>query len=632
MPEIAGEVPLPRQAGSPLANGETLHQSGLAALPEMAVVLFSPDLRFRLVAGDAANSLDLGPGDLVGRTLDEAVRPTRAALLAPHMRAALAGEVVRLDLPGHHVPGTVWAVTFTPVRDGSGAVVAGLAVARDVSAARAAEQEAVLTRKRLQSIADSTGAATFLKDTDTRALTDERGEPYASWGVTTDVAERERFEKALGQSLARLGTVFEEAPLAMAFSRVAPDGSAMLLRVNAAACDLVGYERTELIGTDPWALVPDEDRGALVESLATLASGEQRSVVLEHRVRRKDGSVRWSRHSLSVAPEPSGETLLLISHLVDETERRRSEQAVRDSEMKFSLAFDNAPVGMSLCRLNADRSATTLLVNDQMCDLLGRSRIELITEGPWVFADEEPDPRLSSALDQLASGQTRQAVVEREYVRPDGQRLWLRIALGVASDREDSSDLLVISHVEDITTQRDLESDLRRQALHDQLTGLPNRALLDEQMRRALDRLARRGGTAAVVYVDIDDFKQVNDRYGHGVGDEVLISVAEKIRSVLRATDTAARLGGDEFVVLCEDLADVPEAVLVGERVVEAVREPSGWRTPARPSISAGLATTCDPQTYPQKLLGDADRALARAKRQGKNRLAVFPSEKSMSS
>jgi diguanylate cyclase (GGDEF)-like protein len=175
-----------------------------------------------------------------------------------------------------------------------------------------------------------------------------------------------------------------------------------------------------------------------------------------------------------------------------------------------------------------------------------------------------------------------------------------------------------------IAQRRELERRLEFQALHDPLTGLPNRALFGDRLEHALARVGRQGGKIAVLFVDLDDFKTVNDSFGHGAGDQLLTAVGDCLRSCLRPADTAARLGGDEFAVLLEDVEDAGEAVRVAQRIHRALRAPFTLGThEVSVKASIGIALEGSAHGRPGELLRKADRALYGAKREGKGGYSV---------
>jgi diguanylate cyclase (GGDEF)-like protein len=165
---------------------------------------------------------------------------------------------------------------------------------------------------------------------------------------------------------------------------------------------------------------------------------------------------------------------------------------------------------------------------------------------------------------------------------------------------------------------RTSDDELSHRALHDPLTGMANRALLFDRIGHALER--RDHAPIAVLFIDLDDFKTFNDTLGHSRGDEVLLEVSRRLRSVLRPSDTVARLGGDEFVVLCEH-AGMEEAEVIAQRMLAAIREPPDERAPWKLSASIGIATV-DAASSASQVLTQADSAMYRAKEAGRNRVA----------
>jgi diguanylate cyclase (GGDEF)-like protein len=166
---------------------------------------------------------------------------------------------------------------------------------------------------------------------------------------------------------------------------------------------------------------------------------------------------------------------------------------------------------------------------------------------------------------------------------------------------------------------------LTHQAFHDSLTKLPNRALFSDRLQHALDRMTRRQESIAVLFLDLDEFKPVNDNLGHDAGDRLLVAVGERLQSCLRPEDTIARLGGDEFTVLLEDITDVRYAIGVAERISEAMKEPfelDGHEATVTTSI--GIAVGTGREASPDELVRKSDRAMYEAKHRGKARFVVF--------
>lgn len=223
---------------------------------------------------------------------------------------------------------------------------------------------------------------------------------------------------------------------------------------------------------------------------------------------------------------------------------------------------------------------------------------------------------LAEGLMQVLVGESTRYEAD-VFAEPGGQGHWLHC---IVVPRGNGGAILTI---DDVTERRNAEVEAAHRATHDPLTGLPNRALLTDRLEHAVARSMRHGGTLAVLFIDLDHFKQANDTHGHGFGDELLVRVVERLVSATRPEDTLARFGGDEFVLLCEDLESPDDAVVVAHRVLQSLEEPLVVQgTELRQSASLGLAVSDGP-TDTTTLLAEADGALFLAKDRGRAQLAV---------
>jgi diguanylate cyclase (GGDEF)-like protein/PAS domain S-box-containing protein len=215
-------------------------------------------------------------------------------------------------------------------------------------------------------------------------------------------------------------------------------------------------------------------------------------------------------------------------------------------------------------------------------------------------------------------------LAEYRVVLNDGQIRWVRGRGQVEFDASGRVERMV-GTVQDITEQKLARDTLLHHVFHDPLTGLPNRLLLLDRLTQALSRLLRNPSTVAVIYLDIDRFRVINDSLGHDAGDQLLIAVAARLAALVRPQDTLARTGGDEFVVLCEGLADQAEAIGIADRICEAMREPLAWEGGDLViSLRAGIAISRSGSVSPETLLRDADAAMFCAKGEARARCVVF--------
>jgi diguanylate cyclase (GGDEF)-like protein/PAS domain S-box-containing protein len=236
-----------------------------------------------------------------------------------------------------------------------------------------------------------------------------------------------------------------------------------------------------------------------------------------------------------------------------------------------------------------------------------------------------PDDRASweSHLTEVLEYASREHTLELRLRHADGRWRWMEAH--AVNLLEDEAVRGVVVHLHDISERRVAETELEHQALHDPLTGLPNRALVLDRLGRALARAHRSGTKTVVLFIDVDRFKVVNDSLGHAYGDDLLVAAAARLRASLRETDTVARLGGDEFVVLLEDLSHDTIALEVADKILDAMRRPfvlAGREFFVTASI--GLAMSATENDTAESMIRDADAAMYVAKGRGRNRLEVF--------
>jgi diguanylate cyclase (GGDEF)-like protein/PAS domain S-box-containing protein len=291
----------------------------------------------------------------------------------------------------------------------------------------------------------------------------------------------------------------------------------------------------------------------------------------------------------------------------------------REESARFQHAFEGGVTGMALVAPDGKY----LSVNRALCEMLGYTQEELLACDFQSLT--HPDDLAASAEQHrvLLTGGGESFAVEKRYLHRHGQEVWVQ--LGVTAVRDaDGSVSYFINQTHDVTARRRFEEELTDKALHDHLTGLANRALFLDRLRHALVGLRRRSGELAILFVDLDRFKLVNDGMGHAVGDEVIREAARRLYEASRAEDTVARFGGDEFTILCEN-SDEQQALAIADRVLSAftrpfVHEGSEFRLGASIGIRVNDLASADADS----LLRDADIALYAAKEHGGGRAELF--------
>lgn len=360
---------------------------------------------------------------------------------------------------------------------------------------------------------------------------------------------------------------------------------------------------------------PDElaDVLALLEEVRT-GSGIETSIKV--RARHYDNS--WRLLDVDVLDrrsDPLLRGLVLRVSLLEDSEDHDDGAPTAGQDDRFRSLAEVAPFGI----LSADRRGYVVYANDEATRLLALPSEHLYGDGWENVVDAEDRTEVAAAAGAVLTHSARERVTFRVNVR--GETRWMAavfVPLG-----QDDGRTGWIATIDDVTDRRQVELRLAFQATHDTLTGLPNRMLLADRLGQAVARLEREPTPLAVLYVDLDRFKPINDRLGHAVGDDVLREMARRLHSTTRAADTVGRIGGDEFVVVCEQM-DRARARELAERIASLLAEPlfiAG--TTVTVGASVGVAVTEDAHADPAVLLDRADQAMYRSKNAGRGSVTV---------
>jgi diguanylate cyclase (GGDEF)-like protein/PAS domain S-box-containing protein len=391
-----------------------------------------------------------------------------------------------------------------------------------------------------------------------------------------------------------------------------------LLAVNEAAVRQYGWSRAELLSKTVLDLMLPEDRpGFLGELLAGPPDGS-RPAPVRRRHTSRDGGILTVEVQTDTVTFAGRRATLTLARDVTEREQLRAALAMTGDQLREAQAV--AKVGIWDWDVGADQ----VRWSEELYRIFGLTPEIFPATFAGYMAGVHPDDRPLVQATVERSLRTLEAFdFAHRAVTPDGAVRWLQCRGRVRG--VDGRPVRMTGACQDVTAQREAAEALSKLALHDPLTALPNRTLFMDRLAQALCRLDRRDRVLAVLFVDLDRFKAINDRLGHAAGDEVLLAVGGRLREVLRPDDTVARLGGDEFVVLCEDLDDDRAALKVAERVLAALDRPvicGGQEVVS--SASIGIALTRRSDATPDALLRDADMAMYRAKETGRHRIEVF--------
>ncbi|MFP4207857.1 MAG: EAL domain-containing protein [Wenzhouxiangella sp.] len=367
------------------------------------------------------------------------------------------------------------------------------------------------------------------------------------------------------------------------------------------------------------AVNPD-DAAAGLNKLRAHLKGHTSSLEVELRVRRADGGWLWILARGRVAQRgPDGRARLMSGIAVDIDQRKQAEAELR----KAASVFTHSGEGILITGLDN----RIIEINEAFTRITGYGRDEMIGCKPSVLSSGRHDQAFYQALwrDLLERGAWSGEIWNR---RRDGTEYAQRLTISVVRD-ESGTPSHYVGLFADITAQKNYQRELERMAHYDSLTGLPNRILLGDRLGQAMSQVRRSGQQIAVVYIDLDNFKLINDRHGHHAGDQVLRQVGQRIAEVLRETDTVARPGGDEFVAILTGLKSETDPDQLLRRLLQRMEAPIRLEQgPAQVGLSIGVTL------YPQagepeadQLLRQADQAMFEAKRKGRNTVCYFDTE-----
>lgn len=337
------------------------------------------------------------------------------------------------------------------------------------------------------------------------------------------------------------------------------------------------------------------------------------SRVLHTVLRAQDAQGGWRHFETTVTnhlddPDVRG----IVGNLHDITE-------LREAHERFRSAFESAPIGMAM----TDLGGRILRTNPAFGGIVGRLPADLVGVGVEDLTHPEDQETSSAERRRLVSTGSSGYHLEKRYLHHHGHDVWASVSVSCVRDEQEQPMYLILQ-VEDITERRALRERLAHAAIHDALTGLPNRELFMDRLDLALRRATRDRHEVAVIFLDLDRFKMINDSLGHDVGDQVLGAVAGRLSSVMRASDTLARFGGDEFTVLCDEVNNEDDPLEVAQRFVMALGHPLALATgEVFVTLSVGIALSRAGESG-AVMLRNADIAMYRAKERGPSRIEVY--------
>ncbi len=434
--------------------------------------------------------------------------------------------------------------------------------------------------------------------------------------IAHDLSSMHAVVRSLGTSELRMRTLVEAAPIGI----FETNSVGACTYVNPAFCRIAGVDRPEDAFGLGWGSRVHADDAVRVGSAWAAAVHFDTAFSVQFRFVTATGEVVWADVEAVPVHDDTGRTTMFLGTIDDVTERTRLERDRYESTELFRAAFDHAPTGMVLTDVSAER-AVLVRCNEQYAAILGRSVAEIAGMNLTDLTHPGDLDAVMLGRRQLLAGEIDCHDTEVRTLRPDGSWIWTSLTRSVVRD-VDGHPKYMLSQVADVTTEKEAQARIEQLAFCDSLTSLPNRRAFVDQLEGLLNQV-RPGRGIALLFIDLDRFKELNDGAGHEAGDALLVAAARALEASVRDGDVVARLGGDEFAVVLIGAAR-REMVAIAERVSHALCFSRALHdgTTVLVTASIGMAWARRDESV-DDLLRRADHAMYVAKRDGRARLVV---------
>ena len=684
---VMADITEHRLANQELKKREKLYRTLAKHIPQTAVLLFDHECRFTLADGEQLKEHGYTRKMFENRTLWEVFPHQFAEEWAGYFRRALNGEHLNFE---RKTKDGWFHMYVIPVRDERDHIFSGMMMWQDITERKRAEEDLQQSESRYRNLFENASDIIYVHDLqgnyisinhaaervfgytreealkmnmaeiaapgqlkvmrrklaskrggaavqtsydldcitkDGRRITLEinsrsivkDGVPIAIQGIARDVTERKQAEQALRESETKFRTLAETASDAI----ITIDEAGTMYFVNAATEKIFGYKAKAMVGRNLTVLFPERLRKAQTAGIAKLLKPGKSKI--SSRSMELSGQHKKGHEielELSFAEYNMDGRRYFTSVIRDVTDRKRAQEALKESESRFRELFENA----NDLIYTHDLQGNFTSLNRAGERITGYSRQEAqklrISE---VVAPEYLEYAQRMTMRKL-NGDLPSSY-ELEIIAKDGRRVMLELSTRLIYQNDQPVGVQGIGR--DITSRRHAEDQLLHNALHDSLTDLPNRTEFMRHLHGAVERSnADPGSKFAVLFLDLDRFKVINDSLGHIIGDKLLIGIAKRLRTCVRPGDIVARLGGDEFTVLLNAVTGSEEATMVADRLQRNLSAPFKFGSyEVFTSASIGIIVSDEIAREPEDFLRDADTAMYRAKEAGKARCEVFDRE-----
>ena len=442
---------------------------------------------------------------------------------------------------------------------------------------------------------------------------DHLGRAVRAVGTASDIGRRKTAEVALKVSGERIKRLYEETP-ALLYS---VDADGRILSVTRHWLDAMGYRRDEVLGRRSISFMTSETQARLAKDELPIFRKEGVLQDAPCQMVRKNGETFAALMSVTAEHDEGGEVVRSLAVLVDVTERNAALHRLQQSEARLRLALEGAREGI----WDWDVETGELYLSPQASHILGFAPDHPPDDiGFWQSLLPETDrKRFAAGIDDLSRGKVPSLVCEQELTPPGRASVWIDWRASRVEGGKDRSTCRIVGIFRDITARKRAELQTAYRAHHDSLTGLPNRSAYEEQLQRAHAEAELTGRPLAVMFLDLDRFKAVNDSFGHDCGDRLLIEVGRRLQDCLRKTDLVARFGGDEFAILARGYKSARDIDRLARRIIDTIARPITIdERQAEIGVSIGITSFPQDRSPTEDLITNADLALYRAKQSGR--------------
>jgi diguanylate cyclase (GGDEF)-like protein/PAS domain S-box-containing protein len=445
----------------------------------------------------------------------------------------------------------------------------------------------------------------------------ENGEPSGFQAVARDITDKKLMEESLQQSEEKYRTILEniedgyyEADIAGKFTFF-----------NNSMCRIFGYPQEELMGMSIRQYADKENAKKIFQTFNEVYRTGTPAERFDWQIIRKDGAIRFGEASVSLIKDPSGNPVGFRGVTRDITERKQAEEAIRESEERYRTFVENA----SDIIFRTDVNGRFTFANQAMLRITGYSEEEFIGKHYRALIRQDKYEEVMKLLTGQYKSRIPNTYQEFPIVRKDGQEKWIGQNTQLLFENGEPSGFQAVAR--DITENKLAEEKIQYMASHDSLTGLPNRMMFSHLLNHSIQTAKRYQKQIAVLFMDLDRFKIINDTLGHDAGDLLLQVVASRLKQTLRSADVVARLGGDEFVILIEEVKNSNQLEAVAKKILSAVMTPiTILSEECRVTVSVGISVFPSDGQDEQTLMKNADNAMYFAKEEGKNTFKFYSS------